>query len=59
MSIENDLNKALDATANLAKLANQVEYAAKVYKLVNELIANQKYDEASGAMQALALITLA
>ena len=59
MATLDDLNSALDATAKLSKLDSQVENAAKIMNLVNELIAEQKYAEVIGAIKALELITSA
>jgi hypothetical protein len=59
MATLDDLNSALDATAKLSKLDNQVENAAKIMNLVNELIAEQKFAEVIGAIKALELITSA
>jgi len=57
--ITTKLEVALAATAKHAAINNQLEFANKILRLVQELIAAEKYAEAKGAIQALELLASA
>lgn len=57
MATEDDLQAVMDASAAVAKLNTKLDLATRIHKLVTELSADGKLAEASGALQALAVVT--